>query len=68
MDSLMLDLTCDMCHRNLDEPGGLIFSPPVDEAWIVEKYHVCAFCWPEIVALLKRKKGNPSTNQDATDV
>jgi len=49
----MLKLECDLCHRELKEPGALIFSPPTNEAWIVEKYHVCADCWPAIVALMK---------------
>jgi hypothetical protein len=50
----MLKLECDLCHQELKEPGALIFSPPTSEAWIVEKYHVCADCWPAIVALLKK--------------
>jgi hypothetical protein len=53
----MLELKCDICDQTLQEPGALIFSPPTKEAWIVEKYHVCADCWPAVVALLKNEAG-----------
>ena len=56
----MLQLQCDMCHRDLQEPGALIFSPPTDETLLVEKYHVCAYCWPAVVALLKGNAGEPT--------
>jgi hypothetical protein len=49
----MLELRCDVCQRELQEPGALVFSPPTTEAWIVEKYHVCTICWPKIRGLLK---------------
>jgi hypothetical protein len=57
----MLKLKCDRCQRELSEPGALIFSPPTGEAWLVEKYHICADCWPAIVAPLKGdgKQGSP---------
>ena len=44
----MLELKCDLCHRDLEEPGALVFSPPKDDGWTVAKYHVCAECWPAI--------------------
>ena len=49
----MLQLKCDRCGRELREPGALVFSPPTSEAWIVEKYHVCADCWPIVLAILE---------------
>lgn len=59
----MLEIQCDVCHRELHDPGALIFSPPTDETWNVEKYHVCAACWPAVAALLKRdrKEGGVSS-------
>lgn len=51
----MLELQCDICKRNLQEPGGLIFSPPTTESWVVQKYHVCTECWPEVVSLLEKQ-------------
>jgi hypothetical protein len=53
----MLELKCDVCHRKLQEPGALIFSPPTKVGWLVEKYHICADCWPAIDALLNREPG-----------
>lgn len=44
----MLTLRCDLCRAELQQPGALVFSPPTSEAWLVEKYHVCATCWPEL--------------------
>lgn len=41
-------LHCDICQKELQQPGGLVFSPPTNGAWLVEKYHVCAACWPEL--------------------
>jgi hypothetical protein len=56
----MLELKCDMCDRELQEPGALIFSPPTNEVWLVEKHHVCTDCWPALDALLKSKPGEPT--------
>src|SRR4051794_9748146 len=49
----MLELRCDVCQREMQEPRALVFSPPTTDAWIVEKYHVCTNCWPTIRGLLK---------------
>jgi hypothetical protein len=40
----------------LDQPGALVFSPPMTESWIVEKYHLCAKCWSVVAALLHNEK------------
>jgi hypothetical protein len=56
----MLELKCDLCDQELQEPGALIFSPPTNEVWLVEKYHVCADCWPTVAALLKVEQGDSS--------
>jgi hypothetical protein len=49
----MLELRCDICRKQLQEPGGLLFSPPVKDGWVVEKYHVCVDCWPRVAAMVK---------------
>ncbi|MGD9723933.1 MAG: hypothetical protein AB7O59_20505 [Pirellulales bacterium] len=41
----MLELKCNRCGATLTRPGALVFSPPVGQEWLVEKYHVCAECW-----------------------
>lgn len=45
----MLNLKCDKCGRELIQPGALLFSPPKQDQWIVEKYHLCVACWSVIV-------------------
>jgi hypothetical protein len=55
----MLDIKCDMCGRRLSEPGAIVFSPPLKGAWTVEKYHVCADCWPVIATLFTPEKELP---------
>lgn len=39
----MIAVTCAECGQELDEPGALVFGPPVDGR--VEKFHVCVACW-----------------------
>ena len=53
----MLELKCDICGRDLAAPGALVFSPPTDDGWLVEKFHVCADCWPTVAALIEDKTG-----------
>lgn len=45
----MIKPYCDWCGTELEEPGGLVFSPPLDRA--CRKYHICQSCfwdklWP----------------------
>lgn len=39
----MIAVACAECGCELDEPGALMFGPPVDGR--VEKFHVCVACW-----------------------
>ena len=55
----MLNLKCDKCGRELTQPGALVFSPPTGDGWLVEKYHVCADCWPALVAELRDAQPAP---------
>jgi len=41
---------CDKCGKELDDFGGILFSPPKGN--IVEKYHLCKACYKEIEASL----------------
>jgi hypothetical protein len=36
----MLKLHCDKCGKELTQPGALLFSPPTDDGWLVEKLHL----------------------------
>ncbi len=59
----MLKLECDKCHQELSRPGALIFSPPTDDAWLVEKYHICTDCWAAVMALLKGESLDRGTSR-----
>jgi len=37
-------LVCDICQSQLNEPGALVFSPPMDGR-NVQKWHICRVCW-----------------------
>ena len=40
----MLEIDCYICGDELNEPGGLMFSPI--NAWSeLEKNHICKRCW-----------------------
>jgi DNA-directed RNA polymerase subunit RPC12/RpoP len=58
----MLDLKCDQCGRELQEPGALVFSPPKGQGWLVEKYHLCVDCWAQIAEQVR--KGKRLTDHD----
>lgn len=60
----MLELRCDRCGDELNQPGALLFSPPRDDGWLVEKYHLCVECYAKIAAQPQSGQGNQpkSTN------
>ena len=46
----MLDIICLKCGNKLNEPGGLLFSPPkyIDSIQ-VNKTHLCIKCYKTII-------------------
>lgn len=49
----MIKPFCDICGQDLEDFGGLIFSPPMGNA-VVIKQHICQGCYhQQIVPLLK---------------
>lgn len=46
---------CDMCGKELDAFGGLLFSPP-DRDNAVRKYHICKDCFNSLAKGLKERK------------
>jgi|TARA_Y100000310_G_scaffold89559_2_gene86647 hypothetical protein len=38
---------CDKCKQELDDFGGILFSPP-DENSNVKKYHICKKCYEKM--------------------
>ena len=47
----MIDICCHKCGRELNEPGALLFSPPIQDV-MVTKYHLCRRCFEEILRML----------------
>lgn len=43
---------CDMCKRELNEYGALLFSPP--EKNMVKKMHLCRDCYNKIVKIISQ--------------
>jgi len=40
----MIKVICNICDKELEDSGSLIFSPP-DDLNTVTKWHVCRTCW-----------------------
>jgi len=47
----MIKVTCNICNEELEQTGGLCFTPPGTSGNVV-KYHVCRGCWTKHVAPL----------------
>ena len=56
---------CDFCHKELEDFGGLVFSPPtqgaLDVNQSVEKLHICKTCFTSMRSILEKKE-NPTVN------
>lgn len=58
---MAITVTCLRCRGDLDEPGGLLFSPPSsrlarhgdDLEWTVTKDHLCATCYAIVKAWIE---------------
>lgn len=53
----MLKINCYFCDKELEEPGGLIFSPP-DKNDRTHKFHVCNVCYTWIFWTMETEKEN----------
>ena len=51
---MSLKLYCDVCSSEINEPGGLIFGPPI-AGWSL-KYHICKECWWALSHILNKNK------------
>jgi hypothetical protein len=49
---------CDFCHKELEDFGGLVFSPPtqgaLDTNQSVEKFHMCKACFSSMKNVLDK--------------
>jgi len=43
----MIKLVCDICGKELEDFGALLFSPP-DEKGNVKKEHICKECYSKL--------------------
>ncbi len=50
----MLDIKCDKCGQRIEQPGALLFSPPMED-WMVRKYHLCVPCYKQVFKLANLK-------------
>lgn len=48
---MAIDVTCRRCKAELQEPGALVFSPPM-EAGMVVKHHLCVKCWKVVAEIV----------------
>ena len=52
---MSLHINCDMCSKDIADPGAaLLFSPPEDSK--VVKKHICIDCYDKILELIKKSK------------
>jgi hypothetical protein len=52
-----------MCDNNLDEPGAIVFGPPITAinsgaVCTVSKYHICTKCWKLLISAVIQSKEN----------
>ena len=61
----MLKIKCDICGKELNEPGALLFSPP--NKYIVHKYHICKDCYKtKILNILKLETDKDDEQNEIT--
>lgn len=59
---MALKIQCDGCEAELDEPGAVAFSPPIEGSFRVSKFHLCRACWPIVsnaIAMIPRRPVPP---------
>lgn len=56
---MALNLRCDRCWREIDEPAALVFSPPRQGQCV--KKHICGQCWHALWEWIECKVDRPSS-------
>lgn len=55
---MAIKVFCVKCGKELDEPGGLLFSPLLKKlrrtVFSVEKLHVCYDCWIKLEKWMRK--------------
>ena len=47
----MLKIKCDICGREIEKKGAILFSPP-DKRELCKKTHICTECYREVMKYL----------------
>ena len=50
----MINPACDFCGKELEDFGGILFSPPKDG--LVRKLHVCRDCYLDLTKNVRPEK------------
>jgi hypothetical protein len=57
---MALEILCNVCRKELEEPGALLISPPMGEhpvvGMMVGKMHICVDCLPSILQVITEYK------------
>jgi hypothetical protein len=57
---------CDFCHKELEDFGGLVFSPPeqqtLDTNQSVEKLHICKTCYGSMKSMFMKAPKDDMTD------
>lgn len=53
--TMTFKIICEMCLQELDEPGGLLFSP-LDRNGLTTKIHVCKNCFSKVWRYIEEKE------------
>lgn len=61
----MINPRCDMCFKELNDYGGLVFSPP-DKKGMVKKKHICQVCYDQLTDFINEKADETSHTLTAT--
>ena len=52
---MSIQVFCENCHKELDEPGAILISPPNKASVeVVFKIHLCKECFKVIDEIIKR--------------
>jgi len=60
----MIKPFCIMCDKELEEPGGILLSPPLtylNRPDDIQKHHLCVNCYENVITLIRHNKQNKST-------
>lgn len=65
----MIEVECEICSKDMDEPGGLLFSPPMgcDDTYMVNKYHLCQKHYSELMSWVYKRRCEELKDENITE-